>query len=88
MQDFKELLNRKEFQTDRYQIGNPDSINVILDIVHEFLIKSGYFKTLDTLQQEILEQPNLDSYTRRISNETRFGEFLLLEVITNIFIDV
>jgi len=73
--------NVKEYKTDYYL--DKDSIpgGEIIDIVHEFLLKNGYFRTLDTFQEEIFSQTNsLDAYLQRANENFRFGQSILLEV--------
>jgi len=78
MKEFIESsLASKQFKTDRY---NSTDINALLDIVQEYLLKSGYFKSLDSFQHDIYTHPNLASYTRNSTGNSRFGEDLLLEV--------
>ena len=70
----------KECKTDFYQDKESIPGNEIIDIIHEFLLKNGYFKSLDSFQEEILSQaPSLDAYLRNASQNFRFGQSLLLE---------
>jgi hypothetical protein len=52
----------------------------MIDVVQEFMLKQGYFKSLGVFKEEIYTQPNLDAYIRSTPGNSRFGESLLLEV--------
>lgn len=52
----------------------------VIDMVHEFLLKFGYFKSLDAFQEEIFNQHSLEGYIRSAPGNSRFGKLLLLEV--------
>jgi hypothetical protein len=75
----------KRFKTDHY---SSTETNALLDIVQEYLLKSGYFKSLDSFQHDINTHPNLVPYTRNSTGNSRFGEDLLLEVNAFLNLDI
>jgi len=66
---------------DNFHSLQPPHDNEMINAVHEFMLKKGYFKTLDAFQEEIYTQSNLDNYIRSAPGDSSFGESLLLEVM-------
>ena len=72
----------KEFKTEHFSGKQLLQRNELMEAVHEFLLKNGYFRSLDSLQEEMMVQDsNVDAYTKNAEQHFRFGQSLLLEVI-------
>jgi len=69
-------LTSNEFKANLY--SEPDNFEgEIINVIHEFLLKNGFFKALEALEYEILNKE--EAYMKNPEN-LNFCELLLLEV--------
>lgn len=55
--------------------------NGLIEAILEFLLKNGYFRSVDTFQEELNGQgSNIDEFLRKAESNFRFGQAVLLEV--------
>ncbi len=70
----------KEAKTERLEQLESVAASEIVDAVREFLLKNGYFRTLDKFEEETQTQgANVDAYVASSPQNVRFGQGLLLE---------
>ena len=52
-----------------------------IQMVHEFLLKNGYFRSLDSFQEEITSnKSNMEQYLKTTESAHQFGQSFLLDV--------
>ncbi len=80
MKEANKSASEEASKTERLSVREAAAGTEILETVREFLLKNGYFQTLDKFQEETQSQgASIDAYVAQSDRNFRFGQSLLLE---------